>query len=96
VCECVHSQKGNICKHQLKVRRMTRPDIAEGNIARYLGSLRGTARGGFKNLIVAANGEIPFDAVGPGVSEGNILSPPRTPVRHVLEERYEDDDDHMH
>jgi hypothetical protein len=96
VCECVHSQKGNICKHQLKVLRMTRPDIVEGNIARYLGSLRGTATGGFKNLIADANGEIPFDAVGPGVSEGCIQSPPRTPLRHVLGERYEDNDDHMH
>jgi hypothetical protein len=96
MCECVHSQKGNICKHQLKVLRMTRPDIAEDNIARYLGSLRGTAAGGFKNLIADANGEIPFDAVGPGVSEGCIRSPPRTPLRPILGERYEDDDNHMH
>jgi hypothetical protein len=92
----MHSQKGNICKHQLKVLRMTRPNIAEGNIMRYLGSLRGTTAGGFKNLIADANGEIPFDAVGPGVSEGCIQSPPRTPLRPVLGERYEDDDDHMH
>ena len=95
VCECMHSQKGNICKHQLKVLRMTRPDTAEGNIARYLGSLHGMGRGGFKNLIADANGELPFDTVAPGVFESYKLSPSHTPLRPVLRERYEDKDDHM-
>ena len=43
VYECVYSQKGNICKHQIKVLELTRPDLASGKIARYLGSIRGTA-----------------------------------------------------
>jgi hypothetical protein len=44
---------------------MTRPDVAEGNIARYLGSLRRTAQGGFQNLIAHANGATPYSAEAP-------------------------------
>ena len=96
VCECVHSQKGNICKHQLKVLRMTRPDIAEGNIARYLGSLRGTAQGGFKNLIAHANGETPFNDLSPGLPSTYGTSLPQTSLKPELGERFQDDDDRMH
>jgi hypothetical protein len=70
--------------------------LQRANIAWYLGFLCGTARGGFKNLIADANSETPFDAVGPGVQETCIQSPPRTLLRPVLGERYEDNDDHMH
>jgi hypothetical protein len=79
VYECVHSQKGNICKHQLKVLRITRPNIAEGNIAQYLGSLRGTTQGGLKNLIAHADDETPFDEVGSGLPSTCIPSPPPAP-----------------
>ena len=53
VCECVYSQKGNICKHQFKVLELTRPNLASGKIARYLGSIRGTAQGGMTNLMLS-------------------------------------------
>jgi hypothetical protein len=96
ICECVHSQKGNICKHQLKVLRMTRPDVAEGNIARYLGSLRGTPQGGLQNLIVYANGDTPYSAVAPDASEGIPQTPPQSPHRPILGDRYQDSDDLMH
>jgi hypothetical protein len=76
VCERIYSQKGNICKHQLKVLRITRPNIAKDNSARYLGSLRGTTQGGLKNLIAHADGEIPCDEVGSGLPSTYVPSPP--------------------
>ena len=96
VCECVHSQKGNICKHQLKVLRMTRPNIAEGNIAKYLGSLRGTTQGRFKNMIAHADGQTPFNELGSSLPLTCAPSPPHTSLKPELGERFEDDDDHMH
>jgi hypothetical protein len=51
ICECVQSQNGNICKHQVKVLRMMRPNLAEGKIARHLGTLKGTSRGGVAELL---------------------------------------------
>jgi hypothetical protein len=50
-CECPHSMKGNLCKHHLKVLRMTRPDLAEGGIVKVCGTLYGTSRGGISQLV---------------------------------------------
>lgn len=84
VCECVYSQKGNICKHQVKVLELTRPDLAEGKIARYLGSLRGTAQGGMNNLLSTSRNQpgrvedFPITALG----EDNTFSS-ETPYRGI-------------
>ena len=43
---CVHSVRGNICKHQVKVLKMLHPNLVEGRIARYCRSLKGTQNGG--------------------------------------------------
>ena len=50
-CECVHAQKGYLCKHQLKVLRMLRPDLADGTIVKVCGTLYGTNLGGVSELI---------------------------------------------
>jgi hypothetical protein len=42
-CECVHSQKGNSCKHQIKVLRMIKPELADGTIVKVCGTLYGTS-----------------------------------------------------
>lgn len=91
ICECVHSQRGNICKHQLKVLRMVRPDLAEGNIARYLGTLRGTSHSGLHQLLFG-------DTIPPRVNntempaEIQVSSPPKP----ELGEQFKDDIDEMH
>ena len=90
VCKCVHSQKSNICKHQLKVLHMIQLDVAEGNITRYLGSLCGIAQGGFQNLIAHANGATTYSAVAPN---DDVL---QTPHRPYLGECYQDSDDLMY
>lgn len=50
-CECLHSMKGNLCKHHLKVLRMIRPDLVEGGIVKVCGTLYGTSRGGISQLV---------------------------------------------
>lgn len=99
VCQCVHSQKGNICKHQVKVLKMTRPDLAEGKIARYLGSLRGTAQGGMTNLL-QGNSQLPNTA---GFPDNDVPSEhdtedviPGASIHRDLGERWVDDFDRMH
>jgi hypothetical protein len=37
-CECVHVQKGNLCKHQIKVLRMMKPELADGTIMKVCGT----------------------------------------------------------
>jgi hypothetical protein len=49
-CECVHSQKGNLCKHQIKVLRMMKPKLANGTIIKVCGTLYGTRLGGVSAL----------------------------------------------
>jgi hypothetical protein len=44
-CECVHSQKGNLCKHQIKVLRMMKPKLANGTIIKVCGTLYGMRLG---------------------------------------------------
>ena len=51
VCECVWAQKGNLCKHQLKVLRIMRPDLADGTIVKVCGTLYGTKLGGVSALL---------------------------------------------
>jgi hypothetical protein len=72
VCEYMHFQKGSICKYQLKVLRITRPNISKGNIVQYLGSLYGTVQGGFKNLIAKVNGATSFPFTAPELLENTI------------------------
>lgn len=50
-CSCVWAQKGNLCKHILKVLQLLRPDLAEGTIARYCGRQAGTTSGGMGRLL---------------------------------------------
>jgi hypothetical protein len=45
-CTCVHTQRGNICKHQLKVLQMLHLDLAEATIARYSGRTPGNLNSG--------------------------------------------------
>lgn len=86
VCECLHSQKGNICKHQVKVLQMLRPDLADGRIARVLGSLKGTLHGGVSILLKPSS---------PMYASADVEMPPPSPPRPVLGEVYEDVDDLM-
>ena len=50
-CDCVWALKGNICKHQIKVLMILHPELAEGTITRYCGSLSGTCEGGRANML---------------------------------------------
>jgi hypothetical protein len=50
-CDCMWALKGNICKHQIKVLMMLHPDLAEGTITRYCGSLAGICEGGRANMM---------------------------------------------
>jgi hypothetical protein len=49
-CECVYAQKGNLCKHQIKVLRMMKPELADGTIVKVCGTLYGTRVGGVSAL----------------------------------------------
>ena len=51
VCNCVWAQRGNMCKHHVKVVMMLHPDIAEGTIARYCGRLAGNVNGGLSQML---------------------------------------------
>ena len=51
VCNCVWAQRGNMCKHHVKVLTMMNPDLAEGTIARYCGRMAGTVNGGLQQLL---------------------------------------------
>jgi len=41
-CTCPHAQRGNTCKHKVKVLRLLHLQLAEGTVARYCGTLKGT------------------------------------------------------
>jgi hypothetical protein len=49
-CECVHAQNGNLCKHQIEVLRMMKPELAAGTIVKVCGTLYGTRVGGVSVL----------------------------------------------
>ena len=51
VCNFVWAQRGNMCKHHIKVVMMMHPDIAEGTIARYCGRMAGNVNGGLQQLL---------------------------------------------
>jgi hypothetical protein len=51
VCNCVWAQRGNMCKHHVKVVMMMHPDMAEGTIARFCGRLAGNVNGGLQQLL---------------------------------------------
>ncbi len=49
--ECLRSQNGNICKHQIKVLMFLCLDLTEGTIAHYCGPLNGTLNYGFSSML---------------------------------------------
>jgi hypothetical protein len=49
-CECVHAQKGNLCKHHIKVLQMMKPELADGTIVKVYRTLYGTRLGGISAL----------------------------------------------
>lgn len=49
-CDCPHGMKGSMCKHQMKVLRMMHPNLVEGKITIYCGSMKGTASDGLQNM----------------------------------------------
>jgi hypothetical protein len=60
-CNCVHAQHGNICKHQVKVLQMLRPDLAEGVIARYCGRRLGNVNGGLQEMLNPTQCYVPVE-----------------------------------
>ena len=79
-CNCVHSQRGNTCKHQVKVLQMLHPHIAKGTEARFYGALKRTDKGGLHQLLTPPRSM-------PSTNEANnvsTLAPPsvRTPLWH--------------
>ena len=73
MCTCVWAQRGNMCKHHVKVVLMMHPEIAEGTIARYCGRLAGNINGGLRQLLTpqrvqpppSAESDTPYSAVRP-------------------------------
>ena len=59
VCNCVWAQRGNMCKHHIKVVMIMHPEMAEGTIARYCGRLAGNANGGLQQLLTPRRVEHP-------------------------------------
>ena len=59
VCNCVWAQRGNLCKHHIKVVMMMHPEMAEGTIARYCGRLAGNVNGGLQQLLTPRRVEHP-------------------------------------
>ncbi len=49
-CECFQLQRGNICKHQIKIILLLHPDIVKGTIAHYYDSLSGTLNNGLSSM----------------------------------------------
>jgi hypothetical protein len=49
-CKYIHSHKGNLCKHQIKVLRMMKPELANGVIVKVCRTLYGTILGGVSVL----------------------------------------------
>ena len=79
VCNCIWAQRGNMCKHHVKVVMMMNPDIAEGTIARYCGRMAGNANGGLGQLLTPsrAQNKVPVEVYTP---LGDHTSVPQTPV----------------
>jgi hypothetical protein len=49
--ECLQLQRGNICKHQIKILMFFRPDLAKRTIAHYCDLLSGTLNDGLNNML---------------------------------------------
>ena len=89
VCNCVWAQKGNMCKHHVKVLTMMNPDLAEGTIARYCGRMAGNINGGLKQLLTPRrqNNAEPVGAFTPcGDSAGVPVTPNITPRWRTVED----------
>ena len=98
-CDCVWALKGNICKHKIKVLMILHPELAEGTITRYCGSLSGTCEGGRANMLDPVV-HFPGDsedtrpsctpATGPQVTGGERMTPcgedMKTAVRNLATE----------
>lgn len=93
VCECIQSRKGMICKHQVKVLQIMRPELADGKIARVLGTLRGTAAGGVPNLSCASGEQGPSPPDMFPTEEAHV---PESPPRRRLGEIFQDEEDLAH
>ena len=80
-CTCMHSQRGNICKHQVKVLQMLHPHLAEGKIARYCGTLHGTSLGGLSQLLTPATVGSPIQVHSPCLASTLVRQiPMKAPV----------------
>lgn len=49
-CDCSCGQRGNICKHQVKVLQLLHSKLVAGTIAHYCGALKGNLEGGLQHL----------------------------------------------
>lgn len=79
-CNCVWAQRGNICKHVVKVLLMLRPDIAEGTIARFCGKQAGNVTGGMQRLLDCSE-SIPYS---PSRDSSPVATPVQTPARTAV------------
>ena len=80
-CNCVWAQRGNICKHVVKVLLMLRPDIAEGTIARFCGKHVGTVVGGMRELLAPST---PLRHPQCPSATTQVGTPNQTPVRTIV------------
>ena len=79
VCNCVWAQRGNMCKHHVKVVMMMHPEMVEGTIARFCGRLAGNVNGGLQQLLTPRRVE-----PAPASQAPTPMSLPRaTPTRHA-------------
>ena len=84
VCNCVWAQRGNMCKHHVKVVMMMNPEIAEGTIARYCGRMAGNVNGGLKQLLTPSRVQYPTsEGVSTPIRETTHvpMTPSHTPQR---------------
>ena len=89
VCNYVWAQRGNICKHHVKVVMMMHPDIAEWTIARYCGRMAGNVNGGLKQLLTPWRIPINWmEDYGTPISQSSSV--PVTP-NHTPQRRYAPD-----
>ena len=53
-CNCPLAMRGNICKHAMKMFKYLHPDVQDGFIIRFAGTLKGTIEGGTNNSVMDA------------------------------------------
>lgn len=101
VCNCVWAQRGNMCKHNVKVVMMMNPDVAEGTIARFCGRLAGSVTGGLNQLLTPQRVQVPtmtesntpFSAPRPTPQRKNFEDPAETLRLRIIELHEEVDGD---